>query len=183
MGLLWPARGIELLDPSPGSSRAPLGTAVTNVALLIQAGCAAATVVALFVRLRRARGVERQQLKWLIYAGALAVSGLLLLIPRELGFASSPGLLDLAGAALTALGGLGVPVAIGVAILRYRLYDIDLLISRTLVYGLLTALLGADILFYPTAIGWHPAEKSEFGKAQVDAWRTVQRRRNGQAGR
>jgi N-carbamoylputrescine amidase len=39
----------------------------------------------------------------------------------------------------------------------------------------ITALLGADILFYPTAIGWHPAEKSEFGQAQVDAWRTVQR--------
>ena len=39
----------------------------------------------------------------------------------------------------------------------------------------ITALLGADILFYPTAIGWHPAEKSDFGKAQVDAWRTVQR--------
>jgi len=39
----------------------------------------------------------------------------------------------------------------------------------------ITALLGADILFYPTAIGWHPAEKAEFGKAQVDAWRTVQR--------
>jgi N-carbamoylputrescine amidase len=39
----------------------------------------------------------------------------------------------------------------------------------------ITSLLGADILFYPTAIGWHPSEKSEFGKAQVDAWRTVQR--------
>ncbi|HVX42134.1 MAG TPA: carbon-nitrogen hydrolase [Gemmatimonadaceae bacterium] len=39
----------------------------------------------------------------------------------------------------------------------------------------ITALLGADILFYPTAIGWHPAEKSEFGQAQVDAWRTMQR--------
>src|SRR5512132_360218 len=39
----------------------------------------------------------------------------------------------------------------------------------------ITSLLGADILFYPTAIGWHPAEKSEFGKAQVDAWRTMQR--------
>jgi N-carbamoylputrescine amidase len=39
----------------------------------------------------------------------------------------------------------------------------------------ITALLGADILFYPTAIGWHPAEKAEFGRAQVDAWRTVQR--------
>jgi N-carbamoylputrescine amidase len=39
----------------------------------------------------------------------------------------------------------------------------------------ITSLLGADILFYPTAIGWHPAEKSEFGAAQQDAWRTIQR--------
>ena len=39
----------------------------------------------------------------------------------------------------------------------------------------ITSLLGADILFYPTAIGWHPAEKDEFGAAQVDAWRTIQR--------
>ena len=39
----------------------------------------------------------------------------------------------------------------------------------------ITSLLGADILFYPTAIGWHPSEKAEFGKAQVDAWRTMQR--------
>ncbi|MEP6509313.1 MAG: carbon-nitrogen hydrolase [Gemmatimonadales bacterium] len=39
----------------------------------------------------------------------------------------------------------------------------------------INALLGAEILFYPTAIGWHPAEKAEFGNAQVDAWRTAQR--------
>jgi N-carbamoylputrescine amidase len=39
----------------------------------------------------------------------------------------------------------------------------------------ITSLLGAEILFYPTAIGWHPAEKNEFGEAQVDAWRTAQR--------
>jgi N-carbamoylputrescine amidase len=39
----------------------------------------------------------------------------------------------------------------------------------------LTALMGADVLFYPTAIGWHPAEKAEFGAAQADAWRTIQR--------
>ena len=38
-----------------------------------------------------------------------------------------------------------------------------------------TALLGAQVLFYPTAIGWHPAEKDEWGRAQVDAWRTIQR--------
>ena len=39
----------------------------------------------------------------------------------------------------------------------------------------ITTLLGADVLFYPTAIGWHPAEKDEWGRAQVDAWRTIQR--------
>ena len=39
----------------------------------------------------------------------------------------------------------------------------------------ITSLLGADILFYPTAIGWHPAEKAEWGQAQVDSWRTIQR--------
>jgi N-carbamoylputrescine amidase len=39
----------------------------------------------------------------------------------------------------------------------------------------ITSLQGANVLFYPTAIGWHPSEKSEFGAAQLDAWRTVQR--------
>jgi N-carbamoylputrescine amidase len=39
----------------------------------------------------------------------------------------------------------------------------------------LTALQGAEVLFYPTAIGWHPAEKEEFGPAQYDAWQTIQR--------
>jgi N-carbamoylputrescine amidase len=39
----------------------------------------------------------------------------------------------------------------------------------------LTALQGADILFYPTAIGWHPSEKVQYGAAQLDAWRTIQR--------
>jgi N-carbamoylputrescine amidase len=39
----------------------------------------------------------------------------------------------------------------------------------------ITSLLGADVLFYPTAIGWHPSEKEEYGAAQVDAWRTIQR--------
>jgi class 3 adenylate cyclase len=153
LGLLWPARGIEMLDASPGSTRAPLGSALTNVAFLILAGCAAATVAALLVRLRRARGVERQQLKWLIYAGALAVSGVMLLIPPELGLSSSPGLLELAGVTLTALGGLGVPVTVGVAILRYRLYDIDLLITWTVVYGLLTGLVTAVYLAIVVGMG------------------------------
>jgi class 3 adenylate cyclase len=139
MVLLWPARGLELLDSSPASPRAPTGTAVMNVALLILATSAVATVVALLVRLKRSRGVERQQLKWLTYAGAMAVLGLLLLLPRDVGWDSAPGALDIAGAILTAGGVLGIPIAVGVAILRYRLFDIDVLIARTVVYGLLSA--------------------------------------------
>jgi hypothetical protein len=87
--------------------------------------------------------VEREQLKWLTYSGAVAVVGLLLfLLPNAVGVGSLPGPLGLAGIGFTAGGVLGIPVAVGVAILRYRLYDIDRIINRTLVYGLLTALLG-----------------------------------------
>jgi hypothetical protein len=89
----------------------------------------------LVVRFRRARGVERQQLKWLLYAVVIAILGvpLLSLVPSR-----TPELAaDLASVLLIAL----IPVAVGLAILRYRLYDIDRLINRTLVYGLLTALL------------------------------------------
>ena len=153
MVLLWPARGLELLDSSPASPRAPAGTAVMNVALLVLASSAVATVVALLMRLKRSRGVERQQLKWLTYAGALAVLGLLLLLPRDIGWDSAPGALDAAGAILTAGGVLGIPIAVGVAILRYRLFDIDVLIARTVVYGLLSAAFTVIYLAIVVGIG------------------------------
>jgi class 3 adenylate cyclase len=153
MGLLWPARGLELLDASPGSPRVPLGTAVMNLALLLLAAGAVATVVALLVRRRRARGVERQQLKWLTYAGALTVLGLVLLLPRDVGSGSPLSSLDLAGVVLATGGLLGVPVAVGVAILRHRLYDIDQLITRTMVYGLLTALVTVVYLAIVIGVG------------------------------
>ena len=98
---------------------------------------AAASVV---VSRRNARGVERQQIKWLLYAGAIWFVGNIL---RTLVF---PLLVEArwgvwVGYLLVGVGGLGGPIAIGIAILRYRLYDIDLLINRTLVYGTLTATL------------------------------------------
>jgi hypothetical protein len=99
---------------------------VTGLALL----SLVLAVVALALRFRRSRGVERQQLKWFAYAGALV-----LLVPL-IGFVA-PSLGNLPWVVVIAL-----PVAVGIAILRYRLYDIDRLINRTLVYGLLTALLG-----------------------------------------
>jgi hypothetical protein len=96
--------------------------------------CSAAAVISVVLRFRRARGVERQQLKWFTYAAALASLFLAVtdLLPPS-------GVVDLLYGFVVAL----VPVAAGVAVLRYRLYDIDRLVNRTLVYGALTALLGA----------------------------------------
>jgi hypothetical protein len=101
------------------------------------------SVIAVFVRLDSAQGEERQQIKWFAYAATVLLSAVFL----------SP----VVGATLTAigvpwgvaiaipiwLGLLAVPVSVGVAILRYRLYDIDRIINRTLVYGALTVVLVA----------------------------------------
>jgi hypothetical protein len=86
----------------------------------------------LLARFRRSRGDERQQLKWITYAsGLLPLAGLAYLLPEAL------------GTVVFTVPMVFLPAAVGIAILRYRLYDIDRLINRTLVYGLLTALLGA----------------------------------------
>jgi hypothetical protein len=109
-----------------------LGVVLTVLALL----SLVAAVCSLVLRFRRSHGTERQQLKWFTYAGAL-----MLLTPL--------------GIFLPSLGNLpfvvviAVPIAMGIAILRYRLYDIDRLINRTLVYGALTVSLG---LLYAAAV-------------------------------
>ena len=94
-------------------------------------------VASLFLRLRRARGEERQQIKWFAYAASVVVVGAILtyVVPETTGARW----VGQVGLALLALGFVGIPIAIGVAILKYRLYEIDLLINRTLVYGSLTA--------------------------------------------
>jgi hypothetical protein len=99
---------------------------------------AAASVV---VGRRGAREVERQQIKWLLYAAPIWFFGSAFKI-AVFYFSLIEGPWGLwIGYLLVAVGGLGGPIAIGVAILRYRLYDIDILINRTLVYGSLTAML------------------------------------------
>ena len=70
------------------------------------------------------------------------------------------------------------PGASGFRVWKTRYADIGVLICWDQWYpeaARITALLGAEIIFYPTAIGWHPAEKEEFGASQMDAWRTAQR--------
>jgi hypothetical protein len=98
-----------------------------------------ACAVALFVRYRRANDTEREQIKWLLYACAV------FLVVYMSGFVSGlGGTASLGGYIWGVFFGLSVltlPAAIGIAILRYRLYEIDIVINRTLVYGLLTAML------------------------------------------
>jgi hypothetical protein len=100
----------------------------------------AAAAFSLFVRLRRTVGVERQQIKWFAYAAAATVSAstLAYIIPRVI---DTPLWFERAGFVLNVAFVPAIPVSIGIAILRYRLYDIDIIINRTLVYGTLTVLL------------------------------------------
>jgi hypothetical protein len=90
-------------------------------------------VISLLVRFRRAREDERQQIKWFASASALT-----LVWVSVLGQASLRGLPEVIVALSSLLVVSSIPIATGIAILRYRLYDIDLLINRTLVYGALT---------------------------------------------
>jgi hypothetical protein len=106
--------------------------------------CMVASVLSLVMRYRRSRGEERQQIKWIAFAASFV--GLLYLIAMVCAFifpsgawfqAGSPLWLDLLGYAALRSFTL-VPIAVGFAVLRYRLYDIDVVINRTLVYGSLT---------------------------------------------
>jgi hypothetical protein len=98
-----------------------------------------AAAISLFIRLRRAVGVERQQLKWLAYAaGGFAVGIVLISISIAI---DTPRWYEWVASAIFTAVSPGVPISIGIAILRYRLYDIDIIINRTLVYGSLTVLL------------------------------------------
>jgi hypothetical protein len=90
-------------------------------------------LVAAIVRFRHARGSERQQLKWLAYWAAMLVAGLILD-----SVAHNP-----ATTAFINLAILGLPITVAIAIFRYRLYDIDLLIKRTFVYGATSAAIAA----------------------------------------
>ena len=99
---------------------------------MVELGVLLLAGVSLVVRLGRARGQERQQLKWFTYVsavGALAITGAVFVTDEPV--------------IVAVFWFPAVAVAIGVAIFKYRLYDIDRIINRTLVYGLLTALLGA----------------------------------------
>jgi hypothetical protein len=107
-----------------------LGAAALLVSLVV-------AIIAVFVRLGSAQGVERQRLKWFAYAAAMLLGSIFIGLPFT--WLLPPWIGVPLGAAVFS----AIPVAVGIAVLRYRLYDIDHIINRTLVYGALTALLAA----------------------------------------
>ena len=130
--------GLDLIENPLGIESLPIERKPVQ-GLVFTGGLIAAT--SLIVRLRRGSWVERQQIKWLAYAAATATVGnILAYTPPE---AIGAPWVTWVGYVLVKLGVLGIPISIGIAILRYRLYEIDTLINRTLVYGALTATLVA----------------------------------------
>jgi hypothetical protein len=130
-------------NPAGIEPAAALRTLADASLLLLVGPLMLASAVSLFVRLRRSSGTERQQIKWFAYAAMLLaaelviVNGLSVLfedvIDREIN--------DLVPFLIFLAVLSGIPVAMGIAVLRYRLYEIDIIINRTLVYGSLTGTL------------------------------------------
>jgi hypothetical protein len=122
-----------------GVPAAGLTSAMASVGLVVLLACAVGSCVSLVVRYRSAHREQRQQLKWLAWSAPVVLVCLVASVWVQR-VSSSETAIDL-GNALSAVGLMIVPVAIALAILRSRLYDIDVVINRTLVYGVLTATL------------------------------------------
>jgi hypothetical protein len=153
-----------MLAPGPlenqGGVRNPFGiealpwlVGVANIITPLLPLCILAAAVSMVLRFRRSRGEVREQIKWIAFAASFV--GLLYLVAMFVGviftvalsggdgsLPSPPWWFDLLFS-VAVLGFAGIPVAIGFAVLKYRLYDIDIIINRTLVYGSLTATLVA----------------------------------------
>jgi hypothetical protein len=130
----------------PGADVLMSALQVAGVSLLVVGFVGGA--VAVVSRLRRARGIERQQVKWFAYVAALMVGGFVLaFLSLPFGPGGVPGALGLVGwgGAIVVMT-FGIPLATVAAILRHRLYDIDVVIRRTAVYGALSATLLAAYL-------------------------------------
>jgi hypothetical protein len=139
LGMIGTAR-----RPGPTTIPNPLGVeGVPNLYGPVEAltySLTLASALSLLWRLRGADGVERQQIKWFAYAAAVAALGSFFLYIVS-GAVGAPWLFRELDLVVTVAGLAGLPVALGVAIMKYRLHDIDLIVNKTLVYGILVAVL------------------------------------------
>jgi Na+-transporting NADH:ubiquinone oxidoreductase subunit NqrE len=145
-GAVWVALSPDAIV-NLGSIRNPLGieglpSGNKPVQTIMPALLFVAAVSTLGLRLRRTRGIERQQIKWPAFTAVVAAGGSVL---YDTAISEAIGLhwLEWAGYVVVIAAIVSFPISIGIAIVRYRLYEIDTLINRTLVYGVLTAILAA----------------------------------------
>jgi hypothetical protein len=131
----------EVSNPYPIEGHDSLLAALSGLAVALMAASLAAAIAAQVTRYRQARGDERAQIKWFAYATVLLVASFA--IPVAIGYPDFSGSTLPAGI-LLAIAYPGLPVATGIAILRYRLWDIDWIINHTLVYAVLSGLLLAS---------------------------------------
>ncbi len=146
-GMLPSAPGVA--NPYPVEAAKYIPGRLPGGANVLLAPCFAAAAASLVLRFRRARGRERLQVKWFASAAALmallfALAGIANLVAGLLDAGRPLGLGVLEDAVSASV--VGLPLAIGIAVLRHDLYDIDVVINRTLVYGFLTATLAAVYL-------------------------------------
>ncbi len=143
-GPLETIRSVE--NPLGIAGARPILETVQAFAIPTLLGAELLGLVSIVLRLRRARGDERQQVKWFAYT----VVALVVLIVASM-FLSGPTGIELLGFLPWYLGFLALPISIGVAILKYRLYDIDRIISRTVSYAIVSVILGGT--FAVVALG------------------------------
>ena len=153
LGIKTVELAIEGLGTTPNLPGVPFAAGALEILLrgdnlLVGVGLVGA-IASFVLRFRRSRDVERQQLKWLLYPVLLAVAVLVIASLASIAFPNRVLVRELTIAAIS-LTILGIALAASVAILRYRLYDIDLIINRTLVYGALTL---SVALFYAVTVG------------------------------
>ncbi len=143
-----PLNGLRGVQNPFGLEQYPWVTDAFLVVVPLLPLCVLASAISLVLRYLHSRGEVREQIKWIAFAalvlgtlGLVDISASLLLVPKSTSGAEPPWLrlLD----QVVFLSYTGVPIAVGFAVLKYRLYDIDLIINRTLVYGSLTAILAA----------------------------------------
>ena len=159
----WPYRGPLLVlsdaqipagDPAPATA-----DLLQGIGLIVALVVAVAGVAAIIIRFRRSVGAEHQQIKW--FASAAVVEFAAIFVMSAPSVALPPPFDALAAIVLAPL----IPIAVGIAILRYRLYDIDRIISRTVSYGAVTGILA--VVFVGTILGLQTMLASFFSGSSV----------------
>jgi signal transduction histidine kinase len=150
-----PQRGVVLpvsMLAIPGSRG--IVTALSNVLGVFFTLEAGAVLVSIFLRMRGADADRRHQIKWVAFAGVITLTTVFVLNALPVGNnGEPPPLYFVIAGPLLILAGVAIPGAVGIAVLKYQLYDIDVLISRTLVYGVLAAFITAVYVGIAVGIG------------------------------